>query len=140
MGQVGDYAPPQATQRYTPQNPTSVYPLDAYSNATMYLPTEGNCFCGKKGYFPCQETKYPEEYIPGNYFSPDVDYPNMGKVPGIQRFNFYRQGTQPDFHVPQRENYGGRDNADGTFSYHRLPTAPGPRLNNRHVLPFHQLR
>ena len=148
MGQSGDYGPPQSTTYYTPDNSSYPYPLDKFSNNTMYLPGASCC---------CYNDQYPDGYIPGNYFGPAMDYPDMKKVRTAQNFNTFPTGTRPNFHLREgtypsdeskREGYGGRGNDEGSYNqrgynetgmflYRRLPVAPEPDLtNSNHFPPF----
>jgi hypothetical protein len=150
MGVSGDYGPPQSTTRYTVDNPVSVYPLDQFFNSDIHLPIASRC---------CDNPQYPWKYIPGNYFAPlDVNYPDMKKVKSSPYFNTYPLGTHPDFHINdndfpsyksrmgKKETYEGCSRADGSDNqsgyhetdmllYRRLPTAPGPMLNNANYYP-----
>jgi len=67
FGKGGDYGPIQNKDYYTVWNRNYPYPLDKDLKGLVYLPTEGQCY-KQKGYFPCTETKYPDFYIPGNYY------------------------------------------------------------------------
>ena len=82
FGTVGDYAPPQRKPYYTPYNRNYPYVMDSDFHAVGYLPTERSCYRCNKGYFPCRESKYPEEFIPPDYFSPHTRYPE-GHAPRV---------------------------------------------------------
>nr|QBK85674.1 MAG: hypothetical protein LCMAC101_02690 [Marseillevirus LCMAC101] len=136
MGQGGDYASPQSTVYYTPDNPVYPYPLDRFFNSDIH-PIQKSCCC--------TNSEYPWRYIPGNYFVPLARYPDMGKVKSAPYFNTYPLGTHPDFHVDEddyyprrkKERYGdprAYSEAD-PFLYRRLPTAPGPELDNANYYP-----
>ena len=136
MGQGGDYGPPQSTTYYTPDNPVYPYPLDRDFNNDIHLPGAPCCT-----YNP----DYPWTYVPGNYFATDDDYPDMGKVRSAPRFNIFPSGDPPDFHMREgkypssrgynkKEGYSGRSRS-GKFPNRRLPTTPGPRLNNGNFYP-----
>ena len=71
FGQGGDYGPPQSTRYYTVQNPTYPYPLDRDMRPARYNPTEESCY-GHPGYSPCEEERYPNNFVPPNYFTPDT--------------------------------------------------------------------
>ncbi len=149
MGQGGDYAPPQSTTYYTPDNPVYPYPLDMFSKRHIHLPGESCC---------CYNPQYPWTYIPGNYFAPPGSYPDMKKVRTAQSFNTYPLGVRPNFHIDgsrkgkyspsnekQRERYRGRSKGSygdsggysetGMRRYRRLPTAPGPDSPNSNYYP-----
>ena len=64
-GVGGGYGPVQASaERYTLQNPVSVYPPDQQMNPLVYLPSRGQLYANKEGIFPSIETQYPELYHP----------------------------------------------------------------------------
>lgn len=144
MGVGGDYGPPQSTTYYSLENPVYPYPLDEFMSSPMCLP---------KMCYPDYPPKYPWKYIPGNYFYPQDDYPNMEKVKTAQGFNTYPLGTQPDFHMDggdyfpgrvwtgKKEKYGSRRRDDRTYGgypgyrYRRLPTASGPDVPNSNYYP-----
>ncbi len=154
MGVGGDYGPPQGTTYYSLENPVYPYPLDKDFNDSI-------CLHSMVGH--CKIPKYPWTYIPGNYFAPQDNYPNMKKVKTRQGFNTYPLGTHPDFHMrgvypfseytqkdyTQRsiqEKYGGRSKDDrtygssgnpetGMFLYRRLPVASGPDSPNSNYYP-----
>lgn len=71
----GDYAPPQATTYYTPQNRTYPYVMDNQFRGANYLPSE--C-CGSlpnfqyPSYFRGYNPQYPDEFIIPNYFTPTI--------------------------------------------------------------------
>jgi len=132
LGQSGDYGHPQSTTYYSLENPVYPYPLDKYSYSSMCLPK----MCRDAPYIP----KYPWKYIPGNYFAPQDDLPDMKKVKTAQDFNTYPLGSRPDFHMDgddhfpggiwssevemgKKERYGGNRSYVSTdmFLYRRLP-------------------
>lgn len=146
FGQEGDYAPPQRTRYYTPQNPTYPYPLDKDFNAGQFIPTNGCCY-GKLGYSPCGGGNYYPDlpFIPPDYFAPHTRYPR-GHQPARPRFDVFTNevDVQPggdyihpyftlpkDRRSPLRENYGGPTGQSNTSPeyvdvYKKLPVAhPG---------------
>ena len=72
FGTGGDYGPPQSTRYYTVENPNYPYVMDSQLHATQYIPGNGCCYPPNPSYSPCVETQYPDKYIPGNYFSPQI--------------------------------------------------------------------
>ena len=94
LGQSGDYAPPQDTEYYNVWNPNYPYVLDKDFRASSFIPGNDSCFPGQPGYSPCQETQYPEVYIPGNYFKQKTVWPTP-------------------VHAPPPVQYGGLPNPKG---------------------------
>ena len=84
-GSSGDYGPPQATTYYTDNNRNYPYVLDSNFRAESYLPTQRCCF-KIPGYSPCYESKYPNSFIPSNYFSPKIKYP-FGHATPINKYS-----------------------------------------------------
>lgn len=136
LGQNGDYAPPQDTLYYTPQNSTYPYPLDAYTKSTVYLPGAGSCYCNNHShYYPCKNAQYPDYYVPGDYFAPDLEKNNFGKVKVQPFFNNYKTGHMPNFHLKEGvEKYSNNSSyyssSSDSMNRRRLPTTVGPRLTN----------
>ena len=149
FGQGGDYAPPQRTRYYTPQNPTYPYPLDKDFNATQFLPTEGCCY-GRPGYFPCYETQYPDlPFIPPDYYAPHTRYPK-GHQPSRDRFDVFTDEVDsdpggeyihpyftlpPDQRPPIKERYNNTS-PEHTGMYKRLPVAHPGLKNATNFYPF----
>jgi len=106
FGSSGDYGPPQRTKYYTDYNRNYPYVLDANFNAREYLPGEGCCF-RKVGYSPCYENKYPNIFIPPNYFSPQLQHPSGHARPINDRADEYISKQQTT-----RERYPGRSLSD----------------------------
>lgn len=141
FGQEGDYAPPQRTRYYTPQNPTYPYVLDKDFNPTQFLPTEGSCY-GKAGYFPCYENQYPDFYIPSSYFSPYTRYPR-GHQPSRPRFDVSTNEVDSDPggeyihpYFTLRENYGKEGTPEHTEVYKKLPVAHPGLKGSQNFYPF----
>jgi len=75
FGTGGDYAPPQATVYYTPNNRTYPYPLDKDARPAQFIP-EVACTSPLPnfkypGYFWAYNPQYPDNFVPPNYFPPN---------------------------------------------------------------------
>lgn len=136
FGVGGDYAPPQRTRYYTPQNPNYPYVLDANFRAEEYLPTEGCCF-KRPGYFPCYEGQYPDRYVPPNYFAPQLRHPSGHVKPinenSARMYSGMGAAFDENVHpVMEREPYQNTKNYD----YRHLRAAFNPLEGTKHFYPF----
>lgn len=102
FGVGGDYGPVQKTRYYTDYNRNYPYVLDPDFRAASYLPTEGQCF-KYPGYFPCYESKYPEVFVPPNYFSPDLQHPS-GHAQPVNKYSSRPNTGTVKAYLPERKN------------------------------------
>lgn len=142
FGQGGDYGPPQRTRYYTDQNPTYPYVLDRDFHAGDYLPTEGCCF-ERPGYFPCYEDKYPEQFIPPDYFSPRIRFPSGHAQPIREFASRPFSGSVAAFapnDVPisssEFSDYPIRENYSNSSVLKRLRVAHNPLEDSKNFYPF----
>nr|QBK86522.1 MAG: hypothetical protein LCMAC102_03170 [Marseillevirus LCMAC102] len=135
FGQNGDYAPPQRTRYYTVQNPTYPYVMDSDFRAEQYLPTEGRCY-DHPGYFPCYETKYPEYFVPPNYFAPQIRHPAGHALPidedEARKYSGSVMEFDPADHPTEPFEYG----STSPTSYKKLRVAHKSLENNKNYFPF----
>jgi hypothetical protein len=139
LGTSGDYGPPQKTRYYTANNPTYPYVLDANFRAEEYIPTQGCCF-SRPGYAPCYEDKYPDKYVPEQYFAPHLRHPTGHATPDPNfGKNLYTDMVIPvDPYPPKREYYGGAQSYGGsnTVNYRNIIVAQTALRNDKTFYPF----